>query len=350
VYRPLLNLAPAEMIALEKLPERDKDALTPIFPLRPWLTTKTLEKAFDRIEKAYGTRPAFLIPPSLPPALQQTGPSNEIRALLDPANGYDAWCQLFESGRGQTLTPGLQLTDAQQFDQQANRLLALGRGAIVTFTRSAFPFVGTIASRLGAMTGGGDGIVFLIDLGKQGRTYLIQVAELAPICGRILNACPNATISVCSSSFPDSFDALESQDIYERQLFHALQSQYGGTVVYSDRGSARAEKQGGGGVPFPRIDYPLQAEWRFYRTEVQTDWSVGYTGLATKLMGQQSVWDPNLRIWGTQMIEKTHLQQSGAIASPARSTAVRINLHLHRQLWFGNPDGLYDTDDEWVDF
>lgn len=349
MYRPLLNLAPAEMIALEKLPERDKDELHPIFPLRPWLTTKTLDQAFDRLEKAYGTRSAVLLPPAVPSEAKVGGPSDEIRALLDPFDGYLRWCELFSEGRGQHLTPGLQITHAAQFDRQAERLFALGRGAAVSLTRSAFPFVGAIAERVAAHTPDGMGVTFLIDLGKQGRTFLIQVAELTPICDRLLAACPAATIAVCSSSFPDSFDKISSQEIYERQLFSALKAKYGENLQYSDRGSARAESRGGGGVPFPRIDYPLAAEWRFYRTEVQTDWSVGYQGLAEKLMKDSAIWDPLLRIWGTQMIEKTKLEQAGAIASPARSTAVRINLHLHRQLWFGQPEKLYDTDDDWSD-
>ena len=61
-------------------------------------------------------------------------------------------------------------------------------------------------------------------------------------------------------------------------------------------------------------------------------------------------WDENLWIWGTQMIGRTALGDQHAIISPARSTAVRINIHLHRQTFYdAPPDELYDTEDDWED-
>jgi hypothetical protein len=56
------------------------------------------------------------------------------------------------------------------------------------------------------------------------------------------------------------------------------------------------------------------------------------------------------RVWGTQMIERTALGDPDAITSPVRATAARINIHLHRQLFYDDPGaGLYDTDEEWTD-
>ena len=62
---------------------------------------------------------------------------------------------------------------------------------------------------------------------------------------------------------------MEDQDIYERQLFNGVRHSVGGDqLVYSDRGSARAERQTGGGGPvYPRIDYSLPENWQFYRSE-----------------------------------------------------------------------------------
>jgi len=350
MYLPLLKLSPAEMIALESLPERDKDSLRPIFPLRHWLSTKTLDKAFDRIEKAYGDRPAFLLPPAVPNTEDFSPTAAELRALLDSANGYQNWRSLFTEGRGQNMIPTLQLADAAQFDQQAIALLGLGRGAMVPFTRNAFPFLSVIANRIGALSGQGVGITFLIDLGKEGRTLLLQEVELRKICEQLFQACPNSTVAICASSFPASFTSIENQEIYERQLYQSMRGHFGAALHYSDRGSARAESRGGGSTdPYPRIDYPLAAKWLFYRTATSVAYSSGYRSVAADLMNDTSAWDPNLRIWGTQMIEKTSLGQAGGISSPARSTAVRINLHLHRQLWFDMPDNLYETDDDWED-
>lgn len=337
------------MIALEELPERDKDSLRPIFPLKRWLSTKTVDKAFDRIEKAYGSRSAFLVQPALPLPGDQSDIANELRALGNPADGFRNWCDLFTAGRALHHTPSLQLTDAVQFDLQASRLLALGRGAIVVLNRQAFQFATPIAARVAAHVAGGAGVVFLLDFGKQGHTLLVQDLVVSQLCDTIFASCPNAYVAVSASSFPDSFGVTEGQEIYERLLFQSLRARFGASFVYSDRGSARAEKPGGGGVPYPRVDYPLATQWRFFRTDAPAPYKGGYKELAGDLMKSEGVWDPNIRIWGTQMIEKTQLGESSGISSPARATAVRINLHLHRQLWFDDPIRLYDTEDDWTD-
>lgn len=118
-------------------------------------------------------------------------------------------------------------------------------------------------------------------------------------------------------------------------------------MIYSDRGSARYERQkGGGGQPAPRIDYPLPYDWRFYRSDL--DGFDGYAEQARMLLrAQPSVFDPALRIWGTLMIERTAGGDSSAIKTPARSTAVRINIHLQRQTFINDPASLYDTEDDW---
>ena len=54
-------------------------------------------------------------------------------------------------------------------------------------------------------------------------------------------------------------------------------------------------------------------------------------------------------LWGKQMIERTAYGDEGAISSPPKATAARINIHLHQQLFFGNQAGLYDTDEDWSD-
>ncbi len=105
---------------------------------------------------------------------------------------------------------------------------------------------------------------------------------------------------------------------------------------------------GGGGEPYPRIDYPQFQEWCFFRAEGPRRYKGGYLDLARDLI-ENPIWDPDVRVWGTQMIEKTKMGEEDGISSPARSTAVRINLHLHRQLWFDRPEQIYDTDDVWQD-
>lgn len=128
-------------------------------------------------------------------------------------------------------------------------------------------------------------------------------------------------------------------------------------MIYSDRGSARADKiGGGGGIPSPRIDYPLANDWRFIREEFEDSTSPEdgekeelYTLIAEKIM-KSNYWNPELRVWGTQVIELTSKGEMLGINSPMRSTAVRINIHMHQQLYYDAPeDVLLDTDEDWED-
>jgi hypothetical protein len=99
-------------------------------------------------------------------------------------------------------------------------------------------------------------------------------------------------------------------------------------------------------TPSPRIDYPLPLDWRFYRSEDLMGFA-GYRQQA-RILTRSSIWNPALRVWGTQMIERTVAGDTSAISNPARSTAARINLHLQVQTFYDDPDAAEDTDEDWV--
>ena len=59
-YMPLLSLRPAEMRALQELPNKTKDRMLPVIGLRPWLGANLLEKGLARLAEAYGERPTIV--------------------------------------------------------------------------------------------------------------------------------------------------------------------------------------------------------------------------------------------------------------------------------------------------
>lgn len=322
--------------------------MLPFFQLRPWVTANRLQSALDKLGEAYGERPYFLTlsEPEAPVGRREV--HDELDLLRSPRNGFGEWCQFVED-RG-NIVPSLQLTDVGEFDLQTERLHALGRGVIVHIERAAFPFIKAIAARTAAGTSQGENVFFVLDFGRQSKTFLLQQVEVMGYVTEILRLAPHARIAISASSFPDTFTSIKSQSIYERELFEALKKRLGRALIYSDRGSARAERQtGGGGVPAPRIDYAGGDEWHFFRADGEGRRAAAYEGQAQKLIDDKEVWDENLRVWGTQMIERTALGDEGAIVSAARATAARINIHLHRQTFYDDPDGLYDTDEEWTD-
>ncbi|MCW8336644.1 beta family protein, partial [Vibrio paucivorans] len=170
---------------------------------------------------------------------------------------------------------------------------------------------------------------------------------------------PSVKVSISCSSFPTSFAGYDNGEnpITERLIYNRIRKDFPElNLVYSDRGSARAEKvSGGGGTPAPRIDYPLPNDWRFIRHNLdkedlvnKKDREKAYSELARQMIASD-YWEKELRLWGTQVIELTAREEKLGINNPARSTAVRINIHLYKQLHYDAPVPDFDTDEEWVD-
>jgi hypothetical protein len=186
-----------------------------------------------------------------------------------------------------------------------------------------------------------------VDFGLANRDHLQVAATATGYVNTIRSHAPAAYVAISASSFPDSFVGLSDQPIYERRLFDTLPSI--DRLIYSDRGSARVERQtGGGGQPAPRIDYPLQTSWDFYRSEDLIGFD-GYQQQATRLIATASdgIWNPRMRVWGTQMIERTAAGDTSAISGPQKATAARINLHLQKQTFYDDPGAAEETDEDW---
>jgi len=345
-YLPLLSLRPAEMRALEELPNLTKDRLLPVIHLRPWVGSHRLENATGRIAAAYGDRPVVI-------AMGEREQSNErlvhaeLQALRSHADGFNEWCSFFE--RSANYIPAIQFSpEVTDEEAQIARLFGMDRGLVVIIEKPAFPAIGIIAKRVGERSNGGQGLCFIIDFGVAGRDHLEVAARASGFIDVIRGHAPEAYVALSASSFPDSFVGLPEQPIYERRLFDVLPARDG--IIYSDRGSAKVERQtGGGGLPAPRIDYPLVADWKFFRCNDGTTGFAGYQKQSQALIATETdgMWNPRLRVWGTQMIERTAAGDTSAIGSPQKATAARINLHLQRQTFYAAPDEAEDTDEDW---
>lgn len=345
-YMPILDLRPAEITALQEMPEKSKDDLCPMFKLRPWATSKLLENSTNRMVEAFGTRSSYLMLCEPEQIANRREVHDEIARLRDPRSGFNNWCDFFCATENEHHIPVLQLTEPAEFDAQAERLWSLGRGAGVVFEEAAMPFAEIIARRTAAMTEQGQNVLFVLDFSRETSAFHLKKNFIKKTGALILAAAPNAKLAISASSFPDGFVELESQEVYERLVFDELQQEFGSTLVYSDRASGRALKQlGGAGPPAPRIDLATATKWHFFR-EPAGDRAAAYQRQASKAI-ESPAWDGRLRIWGTQLIERTALGDTGAITSPPRAVAARINMHLHQQLYYGDSKGLYDTDEEW---
>ncbi|ANY20521.1 hypothetical protein A6F68_02013 [Tsuneonella dongtanensis] len=343
-YIPLLSVRPGEMRALEELPDSTKDRMLPYVPLRPWVGSNRLQNALDRLEEAYGERPIIVGVGDREPT-QQRPVFGELDRLRRADGGFASWCGFIEDH--ENFIPVAQLSpNTVEESAQIDCLWGFDRGLVIHLPRPAFPGMGALAQRVGNLTDGGDDVVFILDFQTVAADHL-QVAALAQgYIATIRNGCPDAFICLSATSFPSSFDNLPAQQIYERRLFNQLTALGIPELIYSDRGSARIERPGGGGgQPYPRIDYPLAADWRFFRHETQSGFS-GYQAQA-RLLAATQFWNPNIRVWGTQMIERTIAGDRSAISSPQKATAARINLHLQVQTFHDDPALAEETEDDW---
>ncbi|MGE3993738.1 beta family protein [Pseudorhodoplanes sp.] len=350
-YVPILAIRPAEMRALEELPEHDKDQMLPIALLRPWLRSARIDNTTRRWSEAYGSRPwiADIDPyyPSLK-ADDDGGDDRPVFTTLDSfsiaTDGYKAWCD-FVTGLNNVI-PCVRIgppAEATNIRLQIRRLKALSRGICVRVPRQPFPQLTSLLQFL-AMEAVTD-VMIVLDFLQVTGNDLPAAAQAVGYINTVRAQLPTAAVVLSATTFPESFDGISRQEIAERAFFDSVRRAIPGVpLIFSDRGSAREERREGGfGRPLPRIDYPTPNDWYFFR---ERD---GYQIAAERVMSSRQ-WDPRIMIWGTQQIQQTAKADPYAIISPARSTAVRINLHLHRQLFYGDPDGaIKSVEDDWVD-
>ncbi|MGQ7745406.1 beta family protein [Pectobacterium brasiliense] len=363
-YIPVLSLKPAEMAALEELPSKDKSLILPLISLKKWANSKTFIKSIDRIEKAFGKNywiadidKEYLSLARHRLTIGDDCVSSEFVTLADPSDGYRNWVD-FMSGH-ENIIPSIQFSDISQLDQQLDRLLLINKPLVARFELTGDNSITlphfTNAIRTLAKRQFDHGILIILDYGDFDRLNLIEYYKYSNLVSQIHSLLPNAYFCVSGTSFPYSFAGSYRGEIpiYERQIYTKVVSECNDIkLIYSDRGSTRAlGNQGGSGTPPPRIDYPLKNDWRFIRKELDPDLTEKeelYQEAAIEMM-KSDYWDNGLRLWGTQMIEKTSLGDPYGITSANRATAVRINIHLYQQLHYLDAISLLDTDEDWVD-
>ncbi|PSW39345.1 beta family protein [Photobacterium leiognathi] len=360
-YVPILGLKPAEMLAIEELPEKDKDLILPIFPLRKWANSKKLENSTKRIEKSIGKR--FWIADIDIEALSENEDKKDNEAikelfeLNDPINGYEKWISFVREN--ESIIPSALLNDKEQFESQIDGLISLNRPIAIRFRMSGlfkinnedFNYIFRIL-----ITKKFDfGLIIILDYGDVNRVNLLDYKKLSILVNSIHRILGDIYISISGTSFPYSFSGtyIGEIPIYERQIFNKVMLDCPNVnLIYSDRASTRALKNSGGFITPPRIDYPLKNDWRFIRKDapaVRTENQELYQEAALDIMSSD-YWDIDTpSLWGRQMIEKTAIDDPYGINSPVRATSVRINLHLYQQLHYFDDLSEIDTEEDWVD-
>ena len=353
-YFATLCIRRSELVGLQQLPGASKDRITPIMLLAPWLGTSPLERAIQKFEEALGDREYFVDVDKYYRANDNMNQAKEewSRLASVPCD-LQLWCELLE---GHPLAnPCLQLAGMDIDDAWKQVAWARERGR-------------SFCIRLNMADGIGAGlpawiIEFIRQLRQDGAADFVvvfefgwiqeplQVAALATglistFLGELGDGIP---ICVSSTSFPRDFTPYEGAPVVpfqERQLaVEVARATNHPRIIFGDWGSTRPRSYARASTPKTRIDFPLDEAWviaRGQKTEIDMPTA------ADRIVAADG-WTGALGIWGEQMIQATADEEDFAIETMPDMYCCRVNIHLHRQAFFGSDFSLLDLDEEWPD-
>ena len=353
-YLVTLGVRPAELSGLKELPGGTKDRLTPVLLLAPWLATTPLSRALDKFEESYPTRPYFI---DVDTYYQINDRMNDAKTLwkhlAKPPACLDAWWELLS--QYPNTNPCLLM--AQQPIERARDQITWARENSRTFCLrinlakdigSGIPeWMPTLVAELTEEGANDYAIVFEFGLVKDPLQVATTVSGYTNSFFSAIS--PEVPVAVSCTSFPDSFTSFDGTgkcDFTNRALLNQVkQSTNHPRIVYGDWGSTKPRNYGHASPPKKRIDYPADTSWIIARDQIA---EVSFQIAAQRILDSR-YWGGNLGIWGEQLIERTAAGQAFAIDTMPKMYAARINIHLHRQAFYGDlplPEAL---DEEWRD-
>ena len=351
-YVPTLAIRASEMNGVEFLPSATKNQMTPCILLAPWANANALERAIDRVERAFNGRHYFL---DIDRDYQFTNlehePQRELAQLLDPQNTFANWIEFI--AQHEWIWPCIQTggQSEEEIRRQIEAVQELGRAYCMRIVRDRFP--NNIEEIVGAFSAGGAADFVIIVEGGWTRDSLSLALWFEGVLeGELRNIDANVPVILSCTSFPKlfmDFSGITAIPFSNRQLVEQISRRSNRTfVVYGDWGSTRPRETGGyANRPLDRIDYPTGDAWYIARNK-EEEWN--FARAASELIQGSEVWDGNLNIWGEEMIYQTTINEEIGIDTPQKNVAARVNMHLHRQAFYGRARlSDMDFDEDWED-
>ena len=351
-YVPTLAIRPSEMNGMEYLPAATKNRMTPCLLLAPWANSSTLKRATDRVERAFINRHYFLdIDRDYQFTNMESQPQRELAQLLDSENGFANWLRFV--AQHEWVWPCIQTRGQSEVEirQQIEAVQELGRSYCMRIVRDRFP--SNIEDIVAAFAAGGAADFVVIMEGGWTRDPQNLAVWFEGILEEALQRIDaNIPAILSCTSIPKlftEFSGITTMPFSNRQLIEEISRRTNRiSVVYGDWGSTRPREIGGyASRPLNRIDYPTESAWCIARNK-EEEWN--FKIAASELIRNSGVWDGNLGIWGEEMIYQTTINEEIGIDTPQKNVAARVNIHLHRQAFYGQP-GLSDMnfDEDWED-
>lgn len=353
-YVPTLAVRASEMNGLEFLPGATKDRMTPCFLLAPWANSNRLERTITRIERAFPHRPYFLDIDRYYQFtnLEDSVPQQELHRLMDPEGCYQNWVEFV--GEHERILPCVQTRDQSEAEirNQIEAFQLQGRAYCMRIVLDRLP--NNIDEIVGAFAAAGAADFAIILEGGWTTDPLSLAPWFAGLIGGSLAPIDAAVPVVLScTSIPKMFTRFSAEQptgvpFTNRQLVEQVgRNSNRARVIYGDWGSTRPREPGGfANRPLDRVDYPTENAWYFARNK-EDDWDFRDAALA---IVSSPEWDGGLGIWGEEMIQNTTINEELGIDTPQKNVAARVNIHLHRQSFYGMPSiDPAAFDEEWQD-
>lgn len=336
-YVPLLHARLAEMRALRELETPTKNVIVPVIRIRPWLNSKSLAKVFDVIADAIGER-AFgldLDPTKFEPENDRPA-YREFSELFDSSHGFRNYYRCVADAPNRVPVLRQQNGLFQNLQAQLRFVEEMDRGLFVRVRPENPGNYLEVASE--CVLREIENVVFVIDCGWR-TDVLGQAVTCTGMVNNILDVSDDLEIVVAGSSFPDAFAGMGGHatfQVNERILFQNVRQNINrGRLVYGDWGSTRPPTDPIPMTNVPRIDTATSVTWPSWRSED----GEGYQDVAERVVSDP-LWSGDTALWGNYLIGSTADGQEPAIKAPAMAAAVRVNLHMHTQAHFDNPDNF----------
>lgn len=336
-YFPTLRTRAAELRGLQELDDQRKNSIVPLLTLGAWRGQNDLGKSAEKCVEAMGKRPFFM-------DLSADSRKAEVHwaELNQSDNSYGKWRNFAASHEGAIpvvlMPPGAKTRDIVQ---QASAIEET-HGCVAFRIQDFSTHTLLVISAVSALKNPSKAIVF-VDCQYIRDAMVAYVAAAISTINRLREEFPALLISVLSTSFPSSTlpfaDAARQTGaigIQERD-FHV---RVGGSpvAIYGDHGSIHAVVYDE--VPImrwsPRIDYPEFNVWNFERrssSEIGNE--AAYVECAKALVRNFGETIQASNTWGEKMILDAASGKPFAKA-PASWIAVRVNIHLARQIDYAN--------------
>lgn len=353
-YLVTLCIRRAELSGLKELPGSTKDRLTPVILVAPWLATTPLSKALDKFEDAYPNRPYFVDVDSYYQPGDALNDAKEawVKIAGNPAN-LEVWHDLllpYPNANPCLLMAGTTLESSRSqinWSRANNRSFCL-RLNLATSVGAGIPsWIPSLVAELSAE--GAVDYAVILDFGLVENALEIAPLAVGYIKSFFGNIRPEIPVAVCCTTFPTDFTAFDGVTEFgfsNRDLFAQVRRATNHPrVIYGDWGSTKPRTYGHASAPKNRIDYPTDTGWIISRDQAA---SISFQ-TAAKRVTSSSKWTGGLGVWGEQLIAGAAAGQTFAIDSMPKMYSARINIHLHRQAFYGHLPPPEALDEAWSD-